>query len=212
MADWITSFITEGGYLAVALLMALENLFPPVPSELIMPFAGAVAARGDLSFALVVAAGSIGSLLGTLPWYWAGSKLGAERLKRWSDRHGRWLTITADDIDRANRWFDRHGSWAVASGRLVPALRTVISAPAGIMAMPFWKFLLWSSLGTVAWTSLLAGLGLLLGDRYDQIVHWLDPVTIIVIGGAVIGWLWRVIRFQPSNASGNASRGKPQRG
>jgi membrane protein DedA with SNARE-associated domain len=198
MADWITSFISEGGYLAIAALMALENIFPPVPSELIMPFAGAVAARGDLDFALVVVAGSIGSLLGTLPWYWAGARLGADRLKRWADRHGRWLTITGDEIERADRWFDRHGSWAVALGRLVPALRTVISAPAGIMAMPFGRFLLWSALGTTVWTSLLAGIGMMLGDRYDEIAHWLDPVTTVVLAGAVIGWLWRVIRFQPS--------------
>jgi membrane protein DedA with SNARE-associated domain len=201
MADWITSFITEGGYLAIALLMALENIFPPVPSELIMPFAGAVAARGDLNFVLVVIAGSIGSLLGTLPWYWAGAKLGAKRLERWADRHGRWLTITGDDLQRADRWFDRHGSWAVAAGRLVPALRTVISAPAGIMGMPFGRFLLWSALGTVVWTSALAGIGQMLGDRYDEISHWLDPITIVIIAGAVIGWLWRVIRFQPSHAS-----------
>ena len=95
MADWITSFIAGGGYWAIMLLMALENVFPPIPSELIMPFAGAAAGRGDLDFALVVAAGTIGSLAGTLPWYWVGYRLGSRRLKRWTDRHGRWITTVS---------------------------------------------------------------------------------------------------------------------
>lgn len=199
MAEWITSFIESGGYAAILLLMALENIFPPIPSELIMPFAGAAAARGDLAFPLVIVAGSIGSLLGTLPWYWAGRVLGRERLERWTDRHGRWLTISRDDVARADRWFRRHGGWAVAAGRLVPALRTVISAPAGITEMPFGRFLMWSTLGTAAWTGTLAALGLVLDSQHDRVAAWLDPVATGVVLIALFAWIWRVIRFSPDD-------------
>src|SRR3546814_7553399 len=107
MFDWITGLVEDGGYLGVAALMLAENLFPPIPSELIMPLAGFAAARGDLNIILVVASGAAGSLLGAVFWYAVGCWLGSERLKRWAGRHGRWLTLAPDDIDKAVAWFDR---------------------------------------------------------------------------------------------------------
>ena len=152
MADWVTDLIAEHGYLALVLLMFLENVFPPIPSELIMPFAGYAVAKGDINPIAAVIAGSAGSLLGALAWYGVGYGLGSEGLKRVAKRYGRWLTISESDVEHAERWFDRYGGAAVCIGRLIPAVRSVISAPAGIAQMGLLRFLLWSSIGTTAWT------------------------------------------------------------
>lgn len=187
--------IAQGGYLAIALLMLLENVFPPIPSELIMPLAGFAAARGELSLLGVIAAGSLGSLAGATLWFLVGMKLGSEGLKRWSRRHGRWLTLTPDDVDAADRWFDRHGAWAVLVGRLIPTVRTFISVPAGMSGMRWAPFLLFSAVGTVAWTSLLAVAGSYLGARHEAVAAWLDPISlaVIVVIGAI--YLYRVVTF-----------------
>ncbi|MDB5892051.1 MAG: alkaline phosphatase [Polaromonas sp.] len=195
MAQWIIQFITEYGYVAIALLMLLENVFPPIPSELIMPFAGFVAARGDLHPAGVVITGTLGSIAGTLPWYWAGRAIGLERLQAWADRHGRWLTVSREDLTKAQAWFERRGWVAVTLGRLVPALRSIISAPAGIARMPMHSFLFWSALGSLVWTSALTAVGYLLDNRYEAVVHWLDPVTKAVLALALLTYVWRLVTF-----------------
>lgn len=195
MAEWIIRFIDQHGYLGITALMCLENIFPPLPSELIMPFAGFAAARGQLHPLGAVLAGVLGSVLGTLPWYWAGRRLGSQRLKAWARCHGRWLAVSAEDIEHGERWFARHGARSVMLGRLVPALRSVISAPAGVAAMAPGPFLLWSSLGTALWTALLAALGYLLEDRYAEVGHWLEPLTRIFVVGCVLAYLYRVLTF-----------------
>jgi membrane protein DedA with SNARE-associated domain len=196
MAEWIIGFIEQYGYVAIVALMALENIFPPLPSELIMPFAGFSAAQGSVSFTGVVIAGTCGSLLGTLPWYAAGRWLKPERLDRFIERHGRWLTITHDELEHARGWFERHGTPAVLFGRMVPAVRTVISVPAGITHMPIWRFLLWSAIGSALWSGLLAAFGRLLGARYDQIVEWMNPVTNVIIAGVLVLYVWRVVTYR----------------
>lgn len=196
MAEWIVAFVEAHGYLGIAALMLLENVFPPIPSELIMPLAGFTAARGHLHVAGVVAAGTVGSLLGTLPWYFAGRALGAERLKRWAGRHGRWLTVAPDDIDRALRWFDRRGPAVVAIGRLVPAVRSVISAPAGVAHMSLPKFLMWSTAGSLVWVIAMTTLGWLLQSHYTKVGTWIDPVAKMIVVAALAAYLWRVIRFK----------------
>lgn len=196
MFDWATSFIETHGLAAVGLLMFVENLFPPIPSELVMPLAGFTAARGDMSLALAIVAGGIGSLCGAVFWYWAGAALGATRLKRFADRHGRWLTLAPEDIDRACTWFHRHGGMAVLIGRLVPGVRTLISVPAGIAGMPFLPFLAWSAIGTAAWTAGLAGLGWVLESQYRVVADWTGPVSNIVVGILVLGYLYRVVTFR----------------
>jgi membrane protein DedA with SNARE-associated domain len=127
MSEWIISTITDWGYLGIFLLMLLENIFPPIPSELIMPFAGYAAANGDLSLWGVLAAGIAGSLLGTSVWYVAARLLGIHRFRKLCNVFGRVATITEPDIDMAVHWFDRYGKWAVLLGRLIPAIRTLIS-------------------------------------------------------------------------------------
>jgi membrane protein DedA with SNARE-associated domain len=196
MADRITELIEQHGYLAVALLMFLENVFPPIPSELIMPFAGYVAAKGALDPWLVVAAGTLGSILGTLPWYVAGRAIGRERLGRWVGRHGRWLAMSGRDFRRALDWFERKGALAVTLGRLVPALRSVISAPAGIAKMPVLPFLAWSVLGSVVWTGFLTLLGFGLEAGYAAVERWVNPVSTAVVAGAVLLYLWRVATWK----------------
>jgi membrane protein DedA with SNARE-associated domain len=171
-----------------------ENVFPPLPSELIMPFAGFVAARGELSPVLVVVAGSVGSLAGALPWYVAGRTLGCERLKRLADRHGRWLTIDRDEIDRGQRWLHRRGPWVLVVGRLVPALRTVVALPAGIAGLSLPVFLVWSALGALLWCALLTAAGVLLESQYGRIAKALEPVTIGIVVLVVAGYLLRVAR------------------
>ena len=151
MFDWMIELIERGGYLGIVALMFLENLFPPIPSELIMPSAGFQASQGSLSLAGVMLAGTAGSLCGALFWYAVGRYAGENRLKRWASRHGRWLTLTPEDVDRADDWFDRHNAAAVFFGRLLPTIRTLISIPAGLFEMPPGPFLLYSALGTGLW-------------------------------------------------------------
>lgn len=202
MFDWITGLIESTGYLGIALLMLLENVFPPIPSELIMPFAGFAAARGDLSLILVILAGTVGSVAGALLWYFVGRWLGGDRIKRFAARHGRWLTLSPDEVDRAQDFFNRHCGKAVVIGRLVPGVRTLISVPAGIVGMGMTRFLLYSTLGTAVWTALLAGAGYLLESGYEQVSGWLNPVTNVILGAAVLWYLYRVVTFKPRRGDG----------
>jgi membrane protein DedA with SNARE-associated domain len=207
MFDWITGWIAALGAPGVALFMFLENVFPPVPSELVMPLAGFLAARGESSFALVVAAGTAGALAGAVLWYWIGRALGADRLRRLAARHGRWLTMHPDDIDRATDWFDRHGGKAVFLGRLVPAVRTLISVPAGVARMPFARFLAFSAAGTLVWTALLALAGYVLKSQYHRVADWLNPVSTAVVAGLAAWYLWRVVTWRATDP-GSAQRGE----
>jgi len=195
VSDWITGF-EEMGSLGIAVLMFAENVFPPIPSELIMPLAGFSAARGELNLMIVIIAGSIGSLLGALLWYYIGRKIGAERLERWAAKHGRWLTLSPNEVEQSCAWFNRHGGKAVFIGRLISAVRTLISVPAGIAGMPLDSFLLYSAAGTILWTALLATAGYLLESQYDKVAHWMNPISNVVIGLVVLGYLYRVVRFR----------------
>jgi membrane protein DedA with SNARE-associated domain len=196
MFDWITGFVVRSGYAGVLLLMLAENVVPPIPSELIMPLAGFTAARGHLSLPLVVLAGTAGSLLGAVFWYYVGKRFGLERLKHLAARHGRWVTLSPDDVDRADHWFGRRGARAVFFGRLIPTVRTLISVPAGIAAMPLPQFLAWSVLGTSLWTSLLAGAGYLLQSQYNRVADYLNPVSTLVVV-LIVGWyVYRVVTFR----------------
>ena len=195
MANWITNIMNSLGYLGIALLMFLENIFPPIPSELIMPLAGFTVAQGKLNFGLVVLAGVIGTMLGALPWYYAGKILGEERLKRWADRYGRWLALSGKDIEKAKRWFDRHGVKAVFFCRMITGgVRTIISLPAGISRMPLLPFLVFSTLGTFVWIGFLTYAGYALGNNYEQVEKYLAPVSKIVLATvaiAIIIWFVR---------------------
>lgn len=196
MFDWITSFVERTGYFGIALMMFLENLFPPLPSELIMPAAGYGAARGQLSIIGVVVAGAAGSVAGALLWYWIARKLGSARIKRFAGRHGRWLTITPGEIERAEAWFRRHAGLSVFFARMLPALRSLISIPAGLFAMPVGRFLLASAAGTSLWTAAHAAAGYLLGKNYAAVSQYLNPVTnaLLVLLGVI--YLYRVVTWR----------------
>lgn len=196
MFDWITGFIENVGYVGVALLMLAENVFPPIPSELIMPLAGFNAAEGNMNLVLAILAGSLGSLAGALFWYYVGAWIGTDRLKAFARRHGRFLTLTPGEVDKADRWFDRHGGLAVFLGRLVPAVRTLISVPAGISGMRLGPFLFYSALGTLIWTTFLALAGYWLGAQYEKVQGWVDPVSKAVVAIIVLWYLYRVVTFR----------------
>jgi len=194
--DFITEFMQSGGYLAVFALMALENIFPPIPSELIMPFAGFVAARGDLNVIGVLIAGTAGSVAGALPWYYAGKVYGKERLEKFADKHARWMTVTHGDIEHAMESFEKHGRKVVLFGRLIPAIRTLISVPAGLAGMPMGQFLLYSTVGSLVWTGILTGAGYMLESQYERVAQYVDPVSKAILIG-LLGWyLYRVATFK----------------
>lgn len=194
--DRLIEFLNEAGYLGIAALMFLENVFPPIPSEIIMPAAGFGAGQGRLNLFGVIVAGTGGSVAGALFWYYVGKWIDADRLRRWAGRHGRWLTLAPRDIDRVDRWFDRHSGKAVLLGRLVPALRTLISVPAGVFGMSPPRFLLFTTLGSALWTTLLAVAGYLLEGQYRIVAAYLNPITNIIVGLVVAAYLYRVAKWR----------------
>ncbi len=196
MFDWISEVIDKMGYAGIALLMFAENVFPPIPSELIMPLAGFNAARGAMNFWGVLAAGIVGSLAGAVLWYWIGRKLKARRIRHLAARHGRWLTVSPDEFDRAQGWFDRHGGMAVFVGRLIPTIRTFISVPAGLLPMPLGIFLAYTTAGTTIWTTFLTAAGYFLESQYERVQAWLNPVSTAVVVGIVALYAWRVATYR----------------
>ena len=187
------------GYTAIFAAMFLENLFPPIPSELIMPLGGFYVQQGQLALVPVVVAGLLGTVLGALPWYGIGRLINEERIEHWLSRHGRWIGISPDELARSRRWFSRYGTALVFWGRLVPGIRTLISVPAGIELMPLTPFLFWTTAGSLIWTLLLTVAGMVLGEGYNNVELWIDPLSKVVKVGLVIavlaGGTWLVLRM-----------------
>ncbi|MFL0606293.1 DedA family protein [Cylindrospermopsis raciborskii] len=196
MLEWITNTINSLGYIGVAMLMFLENLFPPIPSELIMPLAGFTASPyqpggAKLNIIGVFFSGLVGSALGALIWYYPGRLLQEQQLKKLAKKYGKWLAISSDDIDKAKTWFNRQGSKAVLIGRLVPGIRTLISIPAGMANMPMLPFLLYTTLGSALWVGFLTYSGYLLGTQYKLVEKYIDPISkIVLVGILVLFFLW----------------------
>ena len=201
MFEWIANTIERLGYWGIAGLTLLENIVPPIPSEVVVPMAGFVAAKGGLSFWGVVAAGSIGALTGAIAWYAAARSIGAKRLRRWVDAHGHWVTLTCEDIDKAEQWFERHGPWAVLLGRLVPGVRTFISVPAGFSGMPAASFVIYSAIGTIVWTLALAWAGTVLESNFEVVGNYIDRVTTVLLVAFVIYLAWRYVKVFRARAS-----------
>ena len=202
MMEWITETMEAMDYYAIVFLMFLENVFPPIPSELIMPLAGFIVTQGELTFMGVVAAGTLGSVLGALPLYYAGKLVGLKHLKLWADKYGRWLTVSSRDLDSGKDWFDKYGGITVLLCRLIPGIRSLISIPAGIANMPMGIFLLYTTIGTCLWSALLAYAGYLLGVNYDKVEVYLGPVSKVILVILVIIYLYRVITYKPGNVAG----------
>lgn len=196
MTEWITQMIEDMGYLGIALLMFLENVFPPLPSEVIMPMAGFTASEGKLSLPGVLIAGTAGTLLGAGFWYVVARTLGDERLKRWACRHGRWITLSPKQIDELEQRFEHHSRWAVPLGHLIPGIRTLISIPAGIFRMDLGRFLFLTALGAGVWTSALGTAGYVLGRKFDEIDRYLGPASTALMLAILIVYLYRIIRFR----------------
>ena len=201
MATWVLNTIEATAYWGIAFLVFIENVCPPIPSEVIMPLAGFMATQGRLALLGVVIAGTLGSVLGALPLYYLGRQIGEERLKSFADRHGRWLTVSREDLENARQWFDRHGSLAVLLGRLVPGVRSLISIPAGIEGMPLVPFLLSTTIGAGLWTTLLACAGYWLGTNFQHVEAYLDPVSYVVLAVIAGLYIWRVIRQKGQHAT-----------
>ena len=196
MFDWISGVVDAMGYFGIAFLMFAENVFPPIPSELIMPLAGFNAARGDMTFIGVLLAGTIGAVAGAVLWYWIGLKVGATRIRTLAARHGRWLTVSPDEFDTAQDWFDRHGGAAVFFGRLIPTVRTFISVPAGLLPMPWARFLGYTTAGTLVWNGILTSAGYLLNSQYERVQAWLNPVSTGVVILIAAFYIWRVATYR----------------
>ncbi|HEY9705861.1 MAG TPA: DedA family protein [Allocoleopsis sp.] len=194
MVEWITKTMESLGILGIGLLMFLENLFPPIPSELIMPLAGFTASKGKMDITLAIIAGVVGTILGALPWYYVGKLVGEKTLERLADKYGKWMGISSEDINKANIWFEKQGAKAVLFCRLVPGVRTLISLPAGLNEMPLIPFIIYSTIGTTIWVSFLTFGGYFLGEKYELIDEYLGPVSKIVFVLIIIAfgiWLWR---------------------
>jgi membrane protein DedA with SNARE-associated domain len=204
-SSWILDLMERGGYLAVLFLMLFENVFPPIPSEVVMPVAGIAAGRGELSILPVIILGTIGAVTGQLLWYWLGTRVGEEGLKRLARRHGRWLTVSPRDIEKADEWFDKHGTKAVMIGRLVPGVRTLISLPAGLSEMSLRRFLIYSTIGSGTWTTALALLGFALGEGQENITQWIGPISTAVFVALGGYYIYRVVTFKKGDPALEAS-------
>ena len=194
MFDFITNLIDSMGAFGVGLVMFLENVFPPIPSELVMPLAGFNAAQGRQSLVLAFLLGTVGAVAGAWLWYEVGRKIGRERLDRFIDRYGVWLTLSTEEVDRAVEWFHRHDKGATFFGRMIPGVRTLISVPAGLTGMEMWRFLLYTTAGSAIWNAALLTAGYLLESQYDRVEAYLNPVTNVILGAFVIAYVYRVVR------------------
>ena len=200
MTDWIIQTISELGYLGIFLVMLAESIFPPIPSELIIPFAGFAAANGDLNLFGVIFTATLGAVVGMLPWYYAGRIFGLERERYLADLFGRVMAFNADEIDVAVKWFSRFGPIIVLFGRLIPLIRTLISIPAGLSRMPLPIFLLASTAGAFIWNTFLTLAGYILHEHYETIEVVLDPLSYIVLALVVVLYLLKVATWKPSRA------------
>jgi membrane protein DedA with SNARE-associated domain len=195
MFDWIIQLIDAVGPLGIFFLMLLETIFPPIPSEVIMPLAGMRAASGQFGLAAVIVAGTLGAMVGNVFWYAAARAIGMGRFRMLIKRHGRWLTMDWNDVKRVQRLFGRFGSWLVFLGRMLPTVRTVISIPAGLVHMRFVRFLIWSTIGTAGWSALLAIAGFILGQNFERVDEVAGPISTVIIIGIVLLYVWRQIQW-----------------
>jgi membrane protein DedA with SNARE-associated domain len=202
MLEWLehvmTDYLGQFGYQAVFVLMVLESACIPIPSEVTMVFGGFLVSRGDLNFWWVALLGTIANVVGSWLAYWVGLRGGRPLVERW----GRFIFLRKHELDRAEVWFQKHGETAVFVSRLLPVIRTFISLPAGVARMPFGKFTLYTFLGCLPWTFALTWAGLVLGDNWETVLRYGEPITWAIAGicVAVVAW-WLVRRFRAHKAA-----------
>jgi membrane protein DedA with SNARE-associated domain len=195
MSDWVVGLIDRGGYLAVFALMLLETIFPPIPSEVILPVAGMRAADGPLGLAGVIAAASAGAMVGNFIWYLVARAIGLDRFRSFIERYGRWLTLDWYDIEKVQRLFGRFGAGLVFVGRMLPTVRTFVSVPAGLVDMHLARFLIWSTIGTALWSGALATAGYILEREFQAIERVAGPATSIIVVAIALWYVWRQLTW-----------------
>ncbi|MCH1639721.1 DedA family protein [Paenibacillus timonensis] len=211
MENWITDFMEQFGYFGVFLLIALENVFPPIPSEVILTFGGFMTTYTSLTPIGVIVFSTLGSVFGAVILYGIGYLVNVDRLERWIDRYGRFLRLKKEDVRRADAWFDRYGYWTVLFCRMVPLIRSLISIPAGMSKMKFGLFLLFTTIGTLIWNVALVLLGAAVGGSWEEIVAFMDVYSniayaVIAAGVLLVAVLW--LRRRRSGARGNIKTGE----
>ena len=189
----------NAAYLVICFAMFLENIIPPIPSEIIMPLGGFFVYQGNLNFYILVIFGLIGTVLGALPWYYLGRFLNEKKLANFVESKGKFLGITSKDFNKSKLWFDKYGVSLVFWGRLIPGIRTLISVPAGIELMPLKKFLVWTTLGSLIWVVLLSFSGYVFGENYGIIETYIDnfkffikPIFIIILILFILKYLKKI--------------------
>ncbi len=180
MEAWIIDLIEQYGYWGVFLLIAIENIFPPIPSEVILTFSGFMTQSTDLTITGVIIVSTAGSVIGAVILYGFGLLMDVERLEKIVDKYGRWLRLTKEDIHKADAWFDKYGIWTVLFCRVIPLVRSLISIPAGMSNMNFGLFLLFTTMGTLVWNTILVNLGAAVGSNWDDIVGYMDIFSNII--------------------------------
>lgn len=197
MNEAILRLIEQGGYWGIFALMVIENVFPPIPSEVIMGLGGMAVARGSMEFWPLLAVGTVGSTLGNYLWFLAGDKLGYRRLEPFVARWGRWLTVEWHDVERATAFFRSHGQWVVFALRFSPFLRTMISLPAGLIHMKHWRFLTFTFAGAAVWNAALITGGQWLARFMAEAEIVLDVLLVGTIVVVIAGYIWRVVTWKP---------------
>ena len=199
IGGWIEGLIAAIGYPGIVIAMALENIFPPIPSEAVLPFAGALSAKGEMNFWGAVAAGTIGSLIGAVALYaigYIGREAGVRRIV---EAYGKYVFISERDLDRGAEWFERYGEAIILFGRLVPLIRSVVSVPAGYTRMNVGRFLIYTTIGTTIWNLILTYIGRVLGENWADISELMEPyetIALVLMALAVVSFVgWRAFRW-----------------
>jgi membrane protein DedA with SNARE-associated domain len=200
ITDWVRNVVEAANYPGVAGMIALENIFPPIPSELVLPLGGFLAARGDfpgppvIAVPLTIVAATIGSLIGAIVLYAFGAIVSEARVRAFLRRYGRYFLLSEDDYNRAESWFTDHGTQAVFIGRCIPGIRSIISIPAGVERMPMAEFLVFTAAGSAIWNTALISAGAALGDQWERVSEYVDVVTYAVVAIVAIAVVWFVVR------------------
>lgn len=190
LSQWVSDVIEAIGYAGVAFLVALESVFPPIPSEVVLPFAGFYAGKGEASVIGMILAATVGSVVGAWILYGLAAWIGPDRLRRFVVAKGRWFGVKEHDLDRAEAWFDKRANAAVLLGRCVPLVRSIVSIPAGFRRMPLVRFTLYTAVGSFAWNLALISAGAILGNRWEKVGDYVAVLqwAVILVVGALVGW------------------------
>ena len=197
MHELVVDIIDRLGLLGIALMMMLENIIPPLPSEAVMGSAALAIEQGRMQFWPVMVAGTLGTLAGNYFWFYVGHRLGYERLEPFIARHGRWLTVEWEDVEQASAFFRKHGHWLVLFLRTTPVMRTLISLPAGLSHMPVMRFVIFTAIGAAVWNALLIGGTRWIVRNFPGAEKWIAIAIIAIVVLAILGYIYRFVTWKP---------------